>query len=152
MLTNKELLKVLETHHFPFEARNAMEYMEDVEKTIELYLSAQQLGAKAFKLLYKLECERTTLLSKLLLQQSQTEIKEQAKHLVDIKVKYDTIDDKDFQIFKDKCLNHYWHFDLANNHEIYDIGSRQEKELLNIVKTKGGIYKQFYDEIKIQKR
>lgn len=152
MLTKKEFLKAIETHRFPFESRNAMEYMEAVESTIELYLSAQQLGAKAFKLLYKLECDRTTALSNQLLQQSHEEIKKQANHLNDIKSKYDVITDKDFQTFKEKCLNHYWHFDLANSHEIYDIGSRQEKELLDIVRTKGGIYKQFYDEIKMQKR
>ena len=59
---------------------------------------------------------------------------------------------KEFQAFKEKCLTHYWRFDLANSHEIYELGSRQEKELLDIVKTKGGIYKQFYDEIRVQKR
>lgn len=152
MLTKKEFLKALETHHFPFESRNGMEYMEAVESTIELYLSAQQLGAKAFKLLYKLERDRTTAFGNQLLQQSQQEIQTQVSHLDKVKAKFEAIVDKEFHAFKEKCLNHYWHFDLANSHEIYDIGSRQEKELLDIVKAKGGIYKQFYDEIRVQKR
>ena len=152
MLTKKEFLKALENHRFPFESRNGMEYMEAVEATIELYLSAQQLGAKAFKLLYKLECDKITALSNQLLQRSQQEVQKQVNHLDQVKTKYDVINDDDFQVFKEKCLNHYWRFDLANSHEIYELGSRQEKELLDIVKTKGGIYKQFYDEIRVQKR